>query len=154
MKKDSLKEKKPHPVVLWGWWVYELNVWYEVTTCKVKKSHPLLYSSASGVISLGLCSSFVAKKDHAIREMMTWLAFDFVLSEGGLCRSLASLLLQSHLNPVTRYSSGWLEMTQDEAVGVKWFAQGHTASECQVSEVRFELRSSWLLHWCSIHCTT
>ena len=103
---------------------------------------------------LYMCSSFIAKEDHAIRGIMTWLALDFVFNEGGLCRSPASLLLQSHLNPVTRYSSGWLEMAQDEAVGVKWLAQGHTASECQVSEVRFELRSSWLLHWCSIHCTT
>ena len=101
-----------------------------------------------------VCWPFVAKDDHAIRDDMTWLALDVVLSEGGLFRSPASLFLQNHLSPVTRYSSAWVEMTQDEAIAVKWLAQGHTASECQWSEVRCELRSSWILHWCSIYWTS
>ena len=105
-------------------------------------------------LSLRECSPFLAEEDHAIRAILPWLAIDFILSEGGLCRLPASHLLQNHLNPVTRYSSGWLEMTQDETIRVKWLGQGHTPSECQVSEVRFELRSSWLLHSCSMHCTT
>ena len=41
-----------------------------------------------------LCSSFIFKEDHDVREMITGLALDFVLSEGGLCK-VTSLTLFS-----------------------------------------------------------
>ena len=77
----------------------------------LQKTHIYIACIELLVFSVGMggeyaCSSFVAKEDHNITEIMTGLALDFVLSEGGLYRSLASLLFESHLNPVTRYSLG------------------------------------------------
>ena len=70
----------------------------------------------------------------------TWLCFEW--GRAVQVTSLTSPPEQSE--SVARYSSGWLEMTQDEAIGVKWLAQGHTASEC----LRWDLNSG------PIHCTT